>query len=115
MCTDLEETLKWQIGWNDLITILKQLHLTGLGGCGHGKRGVKRGCLSLQGGMRGGKLPNQLITSPETVKFIEDTHIKTLCAEKIKEEKTEFCKKALAGKRKNDRAAQRKPTAKSRK
>ena len=45
---------------------------------------MKRGRLSLQGGMRGGKLPNQLITSPETVKFIEDTHIKTLCAEKIK-------------------------------
>ena len=66
--------------------------------------------------MRGGKLPNQLITSPETMKFIEDTHIKTLHAEKIKEEKAEFCKKkALAEKRKNDRAAQRKPTAKSRK
>ena len=76
---------------------------------------MKRGRLSLRGGMRGGKLPNQLITSPETMKFIEDTHIKTLPAEKIKEEKAEFCKKALAEKRKNDRAAQRKPTAKFRK
>ena len=43
--------------------------------------------------MRGGKLPNQLITSLETMKFIEDTHIKTLHAKKIKEEKAEFCKK----------------------
>ena len=45
--------------------------------------------------MRGGKLPNQLITSPETMKFIEDTHIKTLQTEKIKEENAEFCIKKL--------------------
>ena len=63
--------------------------------------------------MRGGRLPNQLVTSPETLKFIEETHIKTLHADKIKEEKAEFCKKALAEKRKNDRVAQRKATAKS--
>ena len=57
---------------------------------------MKRGHLSLQGGMKGGKLPNKLITSPETVKFIEDTNIKTLHTEKIKEEKAEFCKKGFS-------------------
>ena len=54
---------------------------------------MKRGHLSLKGGMKGGRPPNQLITSPETLKFIEETHIKTLHAEKIKGEKAEFCKK----------------------
>ena len=65
--------------------------------------------------MRGGRLPNQLITSPKTFKFIEKTHIKTLHTEKVKEEKAEFCKKALGEKRKEDRAAQRKATAKKKK
>ena len=47
-----------------------------------------------------GKLPNQLVTSPESIKFIEDSHIRTERAEKVKEEKDKFCKEALAAKQK---------------
>ena len=69
---------------------------------------MKRGHLGLRGGMRGGRLPNQLITSPETLKFIEETHIKNCVLRRSRRKKLYFCKKALAEKRKNDRAAQRK-------
>ena len=48
------------------------------------------------------RLPNKLITSHETVKFVEDSHLKTSRAEKFKEEKADFVKKALAQKRKNE-------------
>ena len=55
--------------------------------------------------MHGGKLPNQLVTSPESIKFIEDSHIRTERAEKVKEEKDKFWKEALAAKIKRGRAA----------
>ena len=55
--------------------------------------------------MHGGKLPNQLVTSPELIKFIEDSHIRTERTEKVKEEKDKFCKEALAAKQKRERAA----------
>ena len=79
------------------------MRLTGPGGVGHGKVGPCHGvCLGFHGGMAG-RLPNQLITSHETVKVIEDSHLKTSRAEKIKEEKADFVKKkALAEKRKNE-------------
>ena len=85
--------------WADLIRVLKQLQPTGPGGHGHG---CGRG-RSL--GMHRGKLPNQLVTSPESIKFIEDSHIRTERAEKVKEEKDKFCKEALAAKQKRERAA----------
>ena len=65
------------------------------GGWAHGTH------LSFHGGITG-HLPNQLVTSPESVKFIEESHLKTTRAEKIKEEKVVFVKKALAEKRKNE-------------
>ena len=67
----------------------------GPGGVGHGKAGQCHGVhVSFCGGMAG-RLPNQLITSHEPVKFIEDSHLKTSRAEKIKEEKADFVKKSF--------------------
>ena len=39
------------------------------------------------------KLPNQLLTSPETVKYIEEAHERPEKKEKVKKEKDEFVKK----------------------
>ena len=83
--------------WADLIRVLKWLQPTGPGGYGCG-RGRGRSL-----GMHGGKLPNQLVTSPELIKFIEDSQIRTERAEKVKEEKDKFCKEALAAKQKRER------------
>ena len=85
--------------WNDLITPPKCLRPTGPGGHGRGSRG--QGHL----GMHGGKLPNQLVTSPESLKFIEDSHVRITRAEKVKEEKAQFCKKAYCDKLKRERVA----------
>ena len=75
---------------------------TGPGGVGCGKGGWPCGIhLSFCGGITG-HLPNQLVTSPESVKFIEESHLNTTRAEKIKEEKAVFVKKVLAEKRKNE-------------
>ena len=90
------------MNWNDIIQIPKQMRLMGPGGPGHGKGGWAHGThLSFCGGIAG-CLPNQLVTSPESVKFIEGSHLKTTRAEKIKEEKAVFVKKVLAEKRKNE-------------
>ena len=83
--------------WDNLITPLKHLRPTGPGG--HGR--CSRGHSHL--GMHGGKLPNQLVTSPESLKFIEDSHERITKAEKLKEEKVQFCKKAYADKIKRER------------
>ena len=87
-----DETTIYRVLWNDLITPLKCLRPTGPGGHGRGSRG--QGHL----GMCGGKLPNQLVTSPESLKFIEDSHERITKAEQVKEEKAQFCKKAYADK-----------------
>ena len=71
------------------------MRLMGPRGVGHGKAGGHHGVhLSFHGGMAG-RQPNQLITFCETVKFIEDSHLKTSRAEKIKEEKADFVKKSF--------------------
>ena len=55
----------------------------GPGGAGHRKGSQACGThLSFHGGITG-HLPNQLVTSPERVKFIEESHLKTTRAEKI--------------------------------
>ena len=75
------------------------MRLTGPGGARHGKGGWACGMhLSFHGGIAE-HLPNQLVTSPESVKFIEESHLKTTREEKIKEEKAVFVKKVLAEKR----------------
>ena len=40
-----------------------------------------------------------------TIKFIEESHIRTERAEKVKEEREQFCKEALAVKQKRERGA----------
>ena len=71
------------------------MRLMGPGGVGHGKAGQHCSIhLSFHGGMAA-RLPNQLIPSSETVKFIEDSHLKISRAEKIKEEKADFVKKSF--------------------
>ena len=61
---------------------------TGPGGQGRG-----RGCL-----------PNQLLTSNETVKFIVEVVERIEKKEKVKNEKDQFCKQALVQKTKMGRA-----------
>ena len=85
--------------WDEIITSPKCLRPTGLGGHGRGGRGW--GHL----GMHGGKLPNQLVTSPESFKFIEESHVRITKAEQVKEEKAQFCKKVYADKLKRERVA----------
>ena len=49
-------------------------------------------------------MPNQLLTSSESVKFIEEAVDRVEKKEKIKQEKDDFCKKVLAQKMKMERA-----------
>ena len=99
---ECDETGTYRVLWNHLITPPKHLKPTGPGGHGRGSRG--QGHL----GMHGGKLPNQLVTSPESLKFIEDSHDRITKAEKCKTEKEQFCKKAYADKIKRERLAKHK-------
>ena len=71
--------------WDDLITPLKCLRPTGPGGHGRGSRG--HGCLGM------------------CKKSIEDSHERITKAEKLKEEKAQFYKKAYADKIKRERVA----------
>ena len=48
-----------------------------------------------------------MVTSPETIKFIEELHIRTERAEKVKEAREQFCKEALAVKQKREGGASR--------
>ena len=83
------------VSFGDLIDILKCIHPTGPGGRGHG-------C------SHGGWLPNQLLTSPETVRYIEEAEECTQKKEKLKQEKDDFVKKALAEKSKKDKQMKKK-------
>ena len=99
---ECDETWTHRVLWNDLITPPKQLRPTGPEGHGRGSRG--QGHL----GIHGEKLPNQLITSPESLKFTEDSHDRITKAEKLKTEKEQFFKKAYADKIKRERLAKHK-------
>ena len=81
------------MSFGDLIEIPKCIHPTGPGGHGHG---------------HGGRLPNQLLTSPETVRYIEEAEEHTQKKDKMKQEKDEFVKQALTEKSKKDRAMKKK-------
>ena len=67
-------------------------------GCGHGQG---HGCGRGRG--RGVRLPNQLLTSPETVEFIKQAAAKQSQKEKKVEAKQEFVKVALKQKARRDR------------
>ena len=45
------------------------------------------------------KLPNQLLTSSETVKYVEEAHERSEKKEKVKKEKESFTKQAVADKK----------------
>ena len=79
------------MSFGDLIDIPKCIHPTGPGGHGRG-----HGCDH----SHGGRLPNQLLTSPETVRYIEEAEECTQNKDKVKQEKHEFLKQALAEKAK---------------
>ena len=79
------------VSFGDLIDIPKHICPTGPGGRGRGHG-------------HGGWLPNQLLTSPETVQYIEEAEEHTQKKEKLKQEKDDFVKKALAEKSKKRQA-----------
>ena len=85
------------LSFGDLIDIPKCIHPTVPGGCGQG-----HGC------GHGGQLPNQLFMSAETVWYIEEAEECTQKKDKLKQEKDEFVKKALADKSKKDRQMEKK-------
>ena len=80
---------KTSVSWEDLIQLPVRIRPTGPGGWGRG-RGR-------------GKIPSQHITSPETMKYIKETEMRTKKKEQIKKEKDIVCKRALLQKRKRDR------------
>ena len=82
--------IKRSVSWEDLIQIPTRIRPTGPGGRGRGWQ-------------RGGKLPNQRVTSPETMKYIEECELQNERKEKIKKEKESVCRKALLQKSKHDR------------
>ena len=53
------------------------------------------------------ELPNQRVTSPETMKYIEDCELQNKRKEKVKKEKESVCRKALLQKAKYDRLVNR--------
>ena len=75
--------------------VSKRIRLTGPGsthGHGHGQ------------GCGRGKVPNQLLTSLETMKYVSEVEERTSKKEDVEKEKEEFVKKALAEKSKQERA-----------
>ena len=68
--------IKRSVSWEDLI----QIPTTGPGGQGRGRG-------------RGGKLMNQRVTSPETMKYIEECELQNERKEKIKNEKESVAEK----------------------
>ena len=89
---------KKRINFSDLMTLPKRVRPTGPMGRGRGR-----------GRGRGGRLPNQLLTSPETLRFIELAEKKQNRVDEIKKEKDIICKKALAQNAKAKRIAKKKP------
>ena len=81
------------MSFGDLMNIPKCIRPTGPGGHGRG---------------RGGRLPNQLLTSPETIRYIEEAEECTQKKDKMKEEKDQFVKQALVEKSKKDREMKKK-------
>ena len=75
----------------------KRIRPTGPGG--RGRRG---------GGHGRGRILNQVLTSPETLKYIREADDRTEKKEQIKKEKELFCKKALAEKAKKERMSKKK-------
>ena len=70
--------LKRSVSWEDLIQLPVRIRLTGPGGWhhGHGR----------------GKLPSQHITSPETMKYIKESEMRTKEKEQMIKEKNIVCK-----------------------
>ena len=99
---------KPKVSFMDLITLPKRIcpmgpetQVKGTGwGRGHG-RGCGHGCGRGRG--RGGQLPNQLLTSTETIAFIKEAAAKQTQKEKKVEAKQEFVKVALKQKARQDR------------
>ena len=90
-CVGICDTPKQKVDWSDLISLPTRIRPTGPGGRGHGT------------GRGGGRLPSQHITSPETMKYVEEAGERSKKQEQIKEDKKVFCKKALQQKAKRDR------------
>ena len=83
------------MSFGDLMNIPKRIRPTGPGGHARGRG-------------RGGRLPNQLLTSPETIRYIEDAEERTQKKDKMKQEKDQFVKQALVEKSKKDREMKKK-------
>ena len=73
------------VTFGELIQVPKRVRPTGPGGRGRGR-----------GRGRGNKMPNPLLTSPESAKWCENSHNNTAKKEILKKEKDEVCKNALA-------------------
>ena len=86
------------MSFGDLMNIPKRIRPTGPGGHGQG-----HGC------GHGGRLPNQLLTSPETIRYIEEAEEHTKRKNQMKQEKDQFVKQALVEKSKKDREMKKKP------
>ena len=71
----------------DLIKLPTCIQPTGPGGRGWGH------------GRGRAKFPNQLLTSRETVKYVEEAHERSEKKEKVKKEKESFMKQAVADKK----------------
>ena len=101
-------TEKPKVSFMDLITLPKSIHPMGpeaqVKGTGWGRgHGRGHGCGCGQGRGRGGRLPNQLLTSPETITFIKEAAAKQTQKDKKVEAKQEFVKVALKQKARWDR------------
>ena len=83
------------VSFGDLMNILKCIFPTGPGGHGWGRG-------------HGGRLPNQLLTSPETIRYIEEAEEHTQKKDQMKKEKDQSVKQALVEKSKKDREMKKK-------
>ena len=75
----------------DLIKLPTHIQPTGPGGRGQGH------------GRGRGKLPNQLLTSTETVNYVQEAHEQCEKKENLKKEKETFMKEAVADKKGNEK------------
>ena len=103
-------TEKRKVSFMDLITMPKRIRPTGPQGEAQFEgrevvqgRGRGQGCGHGRGRGRGARLPNQLLTSSETVEFIKQAAAKQSQKEKKVEAKQEFVKVALKQKARRDR------------
>ena len=81
------------VALTNLIDVPKYIRPTGLGGHGRPCRVT---------------IPNQCLTSPETVRYITEAGDRTEKRDKLKKEKELFCKQALAEKAKKARMVKKK-------